>query len=59
MKVWKVEEFKGGYAPHFLEEKLNELQKAGKEIKSIYPLVSYGFTRAVQIVYTEEDTVEE
>ena len=62
MKIWKAEQVEGGCAPYFLEileQKLNELQRMGREIKVVYPLVLNGFTRSVQIIYTEEDATEE
>ena len=60
MKVWKVAEVSETYLSTRLEEKLNELQGAGCEIKTVYPsAVHNGHTIWVKIVYTEENIEEE
>ena len=57
MKVWKTVEL---FEDNRLESKLDELQKAGKTIVTIYPSAfnEFGYIRCLTIVYTEEDTKE-
>ena len=59
MKIWKVAEVHETFLDSCLEEKLNKLQRAGCEIKTVYPSVHNGDTRWIKIVYTEEDIEEE
>lgn len=59
MKVWKVMDVRESYLDVHLEEKLNELQRAGCEIRAVYPSVHNGDTGCIKIVYTEEDVEEE
>lgn len=58
MKIWKTFELFGN--DDKLEPKLNELQKAGKNIVTVYPSAfgQYGYIKCLTIVYTEEDVEE-
>lgn len=57
MKVWGIREVFNS----MIEEELNELQKEGAKIVSVYPSSFDGVTHAVStvtIVFTEEDVEE-
>lgn len=55
MKIWKVARVPDMYLDKRLEEKLNELQRSGCEIKTVYPVIRNGDGNWIDIVYTEED----
>ena len=58
MKIWKVVRIPDTYLDKRLEAKLNELQRSGCEIKTVYPVVANGYGNWISIVYTQEDIEE-
>lgn len=56
MKVWKTKTVEGGNL--ILEDELDNLQKSGKQIEGFFPICYNGNTKAVVVVYTEEDVEE-